>query len=129
VGSSAPRTGGDEQGWAIALDGKDLRGSWADNGRLVLFSAMTHRTERAGAVLLPHGVAQSLHDDGEQVAYTVPVLGDLGERLVTEDRLDVVAVNGQLQLKVLSKPAARTVLDAPRGRVRLVPEAAQPACR
>jgi predicted transposase YbfD/YdcC len=33
----------DERGWAIALDGKDLRGSWDAGGRLVLFSAMTHR--------------------------------------------------------------------------------------
>jgi hypothetical protein len=41
----------DADGWAIALDGKDLRGSWNDDGRLVLFSAMTHRTERQDAVL------------------------------------------------------------------------------
>lgn len=27
----------DEQGWAIALDGKDLHGSWNSDGRLVLF--------------------------------------------------------------------------------------------
>ena len=31
------------QGWTIALDGKDLNGSWNANGQLVLFSAMTHR--------------------------------------------------------------------------------------
>jgi predicted transposase YbfD/YdcC len=42
----------DADGWAIALDGKDLRGSWNDDGRLVLFSAMTHRTERQDAVVL-----------------------------------------------------------------------------
>ncbi|MFL6053180.1 MAG: transposase family protein [Actinoallomurus sp.] len=28
----------DREGWAIALDGKDLHGSWSDDGRLVLFS-------------------------------------------------------------------------------------------
>jgi hypothetical protein len=42
----------DADGWAIALDGKDLRGSWNDDGRLVLFSAMTHRTKRQDAVVL-----------------------------------------------------------------------------
>jgi hypothetical protein len=42
----------DEAGWAIALDGKDLRGSWSNDGRLMLFSAMTHRTERQHAVVL-----------------------------------------------------------------------------
>jgi hypothetical protein len=36
----------------FALDGKDLRGSWNDDGRLVLFSAMTHRTERQDVVVL-----------------------------------------------------------------------------
>jgi hypothetical protein len=41
----------DAGGWAIALDGKDLRGSWNDDGRLVLFSAMTHRTERQDAAV------------------------------------------------------------------------------
>ena len=44
--------GRDADGWAIALDGKHLRGSWNDDGRLVLFSAMTHRTERQDAVVL-----------------------------------------------------------------------------
>src|SRR5258707_10238340 len=44
--------GCDADGWAIALDGKDLRGSWNDGGRLVLFSVMTHRTERQDAVVL-----------------------------------------------------------------------------
>jgi predicted transposase YbfD/YdcC len=42
----------DEAGWAIALDGKDLRGSWNEEGRLVLFSAMTHRSRRQDAVVL-----------------------------------------------------------------------------
>lgn len=42
----------DANGWAIAVDGKDLRGSWADDGRLVLFSAMTHRNSDHDAVVL-----------------------------------------------------------------------------
>jgi hypothetical protein len=45
------RAGCDAGGWAIALDGKDLCGSWSDDGRLVVFSAMTHRTERQNAVV------------------------------------------------------------------------------
>ena len=40
----------DTDGWAIPLDGKDLHGRANDDGRLVLFSAMTHRTERQDAV-------------------------------------------------------------------------------
>jgi hypothetical protein len=39
----------DADGLATALDGKDLRGSWNDDGRLVLLSAMTHQTERQDA--------------------------------------------------------------------------------
>ncbi|MEU4235680.1 ISAs1 family transposase [Nonomuraea sp. NPDC026600] len=42
----------DEHGWAIALDGKDLNGSWNADGRLVLFSAMTHRGDGRHAVVL-----------------------------------------------------------------------------
>src|SRR5690606_9743969 len=42
----------DQEGWVIALDGKDLHGSWNDEGRLVLFSAMTHRGEHQDAVVL-----------------------------------------------------------------------------
>jgi hypothetical protein len=36
----------------IALDGRDLRGNWDDEGRLVLFSAMTHRADGQDAVVL-----------------------------------------------------------------------------
>lgn len=42
----------DAEGWAFALDGKDLRGSWSDEGRLVLFSAMIHRSDRSDAVVV-----------------------------------------------------------------------------
>ena len=40
------------EGWAIALDGKDLRGSWDAEGRLVLFSAMAHRHDGQGGMVL-----------------------------------------------------------------------------
>jgi len=51
-------------GWAIALDGKNLRGSRDDDGRLVLFSAMTHRTGRQDAVVpgqitVPEGTTET----------------------------------------------------------------------
>jgi predicted transposase YbfD/YdcC len=54
----------EEQGWAIALDGKDLRGSWDGDGRLVLFSAMTHRSERhdpvvLGQIAVPEGTTET----------------------------------------------------------------------
>jgi hypothetical protein len=42
----------DEAGWAIALDGKDLRASWDAEGRLALFSAMTHWVAGQDAVVL-----------------------------------------------------------------------------
>lgn len=48
--------GCDEAGWAIALDGKNLRGSWDEHGRLVLFSAMTHRRRGPGAEVLTGAV-------------------------------------------------------------------------
>ncbi|WP_433347583.1 ISAs1 family transposase [Microtetraspora malaysiensis] len=54
----------DETSWAIALDGKDLNGAWNDEGRLVLFSAMTHRAaDRASVVLgqiaVPEGTTET----------------------------------------------------------------------
>jgi predicted transposase YbfD/YdcC len=54
----------DEQGWALALDGKDLRGSWSGDGRLVLFSAMIHRGEAGdpvvvGQVAVPEGTNET----------------------------------------------------------------------
>jgi predicted transposase YbfD/YdcC len=47
----------DEAGWAIALDGKDLNGSWDADGRLVLFSAMSHRNDGQGGVVVLGQVA------------------------------------------------------------------------
>jgi hypothetical protein len=56
--------GCDAGGRAIALDGKDLRGSWNDDGRLVLSSAMIHRAERQDAVVpgqitVPEGTTET----------------------------------------------------------------------
>lgn len=42
----------DQAGWQIALDGKDLHGAWADDGRLVLFSALVHRRKGQAPVTL-----------------------------------------------------------------------------
>jgi hypothetical protein len=44
--------GYDAEGWAIMLDGKDLRGSWNEDGGPVLFWATTYWTERREAVVL-----------------------------------------------------------------------------
>jgi predicted transposase YbfD/YdcC len=54
----------DGEGWAIALDGKDLCGSWDDTGRLVLFSAMTHRHDgrtgvTLGQIAVPEGTNET----------------------------------------------------------------------
>lgn len=52
AGGCASTAGCDQAGWRIAFDGKDLRGSWSDDGRLVLFSAFTHRAAgRAGVTV------------------------------------------------------------------------------
>lgn len=53
-----------QAGWQIALDGKDLHGAWADDGRLVLFSALVHRREGQAPVTLaqirvPEGTTQT----------------------------------------------------------------------
>jgi predicted transposase YbfD/YdcC len=54
----------DGEGWAIALDGKDLCGSWDESGRLVLFSAMTHRQGgrtgvTLGQIAVPEGTNET----------------------------------------------------------------------
>ncbi|NDU72082.1 hypothetical protein GWI34_05500 [Actinomadura sp. DSM 109109] len=48
----------------IALDGRDLHGSWNAEGRLVLFSAMTHRGKHTDAALwgqirVPEGTTET----------------------------------------------------------------------
>jgi len=69
-------------GWAIALDGKNLRGSRDDDGRLVLFSAMTHRTGRQDAVVpgqitVPEGTTETTQ------LRTLPGEMDIAGALVT----------------------------------------------
>jgi predicted transposase YbfD/YdcC len=54
----------DADGWAVALDGKDPRGSWDDDGRLVLLAAMTHRAPGQDAVVpgqvaVPEGTTET----------------------------------------------------------------------
>lgn len=54
----------DGEGWAIALDGKDLCGSWDEAGRMVLFSAMTHRRDgrtgvTLGQIAVPEGTNET----------------------------------------------------------------------
>jgi predicted transposase YbfD/YdcC len=74
----------DEQGWAIALDGKDLRGSWSGDGRLVLFSAMTHRTEGHDAVVLGQIHVPEGTNETTQVRQLLDPL-DITGALVTAD--------------------------------------------
>ena len=74
----------DEQGWVIALDGKDLRGAWADDGRLVLFSAMTHRTGRQDAVVLGQIAVPEGTTETTQVR-TLLDQADIAGALVTAD--------------------------------------------
>ena len=74
----------DAGGWTIALDGKDLRGSWADDGRLVLFSAMTHRTERQDAVVLGQIVVPEGTTETTQVRTLLDPM-DIAGALVTAD--------------------------------------------
>jgi predicted transposase YbfD/YdcC len=74
----------DAEGWAIALDGKDLRGSWADDGRLVLFSAMTHRSERHDPVTLAQIAVPGGTTETTQVRTLLDPL-DITGALVTAD--------------------------------------------
>jgi hypothetical protein len=74
----------DHSGWVIALDGKDLHGSWDAGGRLVLFSAMTHRTAGQNAVVLgqvrvPEGTTETT-----QVRTLLETM-DIAGALVTAD--------------------------------------------
>jgi hypothetical protein len=76
--------GCDAGGWAIALDGKDLRDSWSDDGRRVLFSAMTHRTERQDAVVLGQITIPEGTTETTQVRTLLGEL-DIAGALVTAD--------------------------------------------
>jgi hypothetical protein len=74
----------DEEGWAIALDGKDLRGSWSDDGRLVLFSAMSHRAPGRHAVVLGQIAVPEGTTETTQVRTLLGEM-DITEALVTAD--------------------------------------------
>lgn len=74
----------DAQGWAIALDGKDLRGSWNAHGRLVLFSAMTHRGEGHTPVVLAQIAVPEDTTETTQVRTLLDPL-DITGALVTAD--------------------------------------------
>jgi predicted transposase YbfD/YdcC len=74
----------DAQGWAIALDGKDLHGSWDAGGRLVLFSAMTHRTGRHDAVVLGQIAVPDGTTETTQVRTLLDPM-DIAGALVTAD--------------------------------------------
>jgi predicted transposase YbfD/YdcC len=74
----------DAGGWAIALDGKDLHGSWEASGRLVLFSAMVHRTGRHDAVVLGQITVPEGTTETTQVRALLDPM-DIAGALVTAD--------------------------------------------
>lgn len=76
----------DEHGWAIAVDGKDLRGSWNADGRLVLFSAMTHRRDGQDAVVLGQIAVPADTTETTQVRALLETMTlDIAGGLVTAD--------------------------------------------
>jgi DDE_Tnp_1-associated len=76
----------DEQGWTIAVDGKDLHGSWDDGGRLVLFSAMTHRRDGQDAVVTGQSAVPAGTTETTQVRMPVETMGTgIAGALVTAD--------------------------------------------
>jgi hypothetical protein len=67
----------DADGWAIALDGKDLNGSWDERGRLVLFSAMAHSGGDQAAVVIgqiavPEGTTETTQVKRCSMGWTSP---------------------------------------------------------
>lgn len=74
----------DSQGWAIALDGKDLNGSWTDEGRLVLLSAFTHRRDGQDAITLAQVAVPADTTETTQVAALLDPI-DITGALVTCD--------------------------------------------
>ncbi|WP_449066561.1 ISAs1 family transposase [Planomonospora algeriensis] len=76
----------DENGWTIALDGKDLRGSWNADGRLVLFSAMTHRRDGQDAVTIGQIQVPAATTETTQVRMLLKMIGtDAAGALITAD--------------------------------------------
>ncbi|MEU7744697.1 ISAs1 family transposase [Nonomuraea sp. NPDC049158] len=74
------------QGWTIALDGKDLHGSWNADGRLVLFSAMTHRRDGQDAIVLGQVAVPTDTTETTQVRTLLETMElDLTGALVTAD--------------------------------------------
>ncbi|WP_219461616.1 ISAs1 family transposase [Nonomuraea rhizosphaerae] len=74
------------QGWSIALDGKDLHGSWNADGRLVLFSAMTHRRDGQDAIVLGQVAVPAGTTETTQVRTLIEAMNlDLTGALVTAD--------------------------------------------
>lgn len=84
----------DSEGWAIALDGKDLNGAWDGDGRLVLFSAMTHRGEAAPAVTIGQVEVPA---DTKEVTQVPPLVGplNLAGALVTIDAAHTTAATAR----------------------------------
>lgn len=74
----------DADGWAIALDGKDLNGSWDEHGRLVLFSAMTHSGDDQAAVVIGQIAVPEGTTETTQVKALLDGL-DIAGALVTAD--------------------------------------------
>jgi predicted transposase YbfD/YdcC len=74
----------DQAGWRIAVDGKDLRGGWSDEGRLVLFSAFTHRTpSRTGVTIAQIAVPEDTTETTQVNALFAQT--DITGALVTAD--------------------------------------------
>ncbi|CND76458.1 transposase for IS2404 [Mycobacterium tuberculosis] len=112
----------DEGGWEIALDGKDLHGSWSDEGRLVLFSALVHR--RKGQA--PVTVAQIAVPEGTTETTQVKALLDgldIDGALVTMDAAHTCAATARHLVKdknadyLMAVKGNREALYAACGRV------------
>ncbi|WP_327047985.1 hypothetical protein OG320_08955 [Microbispora sp. NBC_01189] len=84
----------DGDGWAVALDGKDLHGAWNDEGRLVLLSALMHRSGKRGAVTLAHVQVPA---DTTEVTQVKAVLEgvDTARALVTADAAHTCATTAR----------------------------------
>jgi predicted transposase YbfD/YdcC len=88
----------DAEGWALALDGKDLRGSWSDDGRLVLFSAMIHRSDRSDAVVVGQVAVPEGTNETTQVKALLDDM-DIAGALVTADAAHTCAQTARYLVK------------------------------
>jgi predicted transposase YbfD/YdcC len=116
------RAARDADGWQIALDGKDLHGSWDADGRLVLFSALVHRRKGQDPVTLaqirvPEGTTETT-----QVKTLLADL-DIGGALVTVDAAHTCAATARHLVKdknadyLMAVKGNREALYAACGRV------------